>query len=113
MPATARTAAARTAPARRPKNGIRRARTRSVPGRLLLRPGAAAVGARCKWASASSNSQLVMAGLVPAMTFSRAERALGGRHFVLGARIDRHRGPQRARQALEAGLGDMVIVRPI
>src|ERR1019366_10396208 len=44
-------AEARTAPARRPRNGIRRARTRNVPERLRLRPGAAAVGARCKWAS--------------------------------------------------------------
>src|SRR5664279_5422641 len=54
-------------------------------------------------------------GTSPVMTVSGspAERALGGRHLVLGARIDRHRGAQRARQTLEAGLGDMVIVRPI
>ena len=42
-----------------------------------------------------------------------AERPLGRRHFARGARIDRDRRAQRPRQALEAGLGDMVVVRAI
>src|SRR6185312_5750582 len=44
---------------------------------------------------------------------SPAQRAFGGRHFVLGARIDRQRRAQRARQSLEARLGDVVIIRAV
>ena len=41
---------------------------------------------------------------------SAAELTLGGWHFARGARIDRHRRAQRARQTLEAGFGDMMAV---
>ena len=62
--------AARTAPARRPRNGIRRARTRSAPERLRFRPGAAAVRARCKWALRYSHTLNCHSG------HARAKRAI-------------------------------------
>src|SRR5215510_12816841 len=42
-----------------------------------------------------------------------AKRTLRGRHFVLGERVNGHSRPYRACQAFEAGLGDMMIVRPV
>src|SRR3954463_7160930 len=39
---------------------------------------------------------------------SAAELTLGGWHFALIARIDRERCPQRPRQTLETGFGDMM-----
>src|SRR5262245_1050761 len=44
---------------------------------------------------------------------SAAERALGGGHFARRPRIDGDSRPQRPRQTLEAGFGDMVAVLPI
>src|ERR1700738_4052022 len=44
---------------------------------------------------------------------SAAELTLGGWHFARGAWIDRDRGPQRPRQTLETGFGDMMAVLAI
>jgi hypothetical protein len=44
---------------------------------------------------------------------SAAELTFGGWHFPRGAWIDRNRGPQRPRQTLEAGFGDMMAVLAI
>src|SRR3954452_3528301 len=41
---------------------------------------------------------------------STSKLALGRGNFARASRIDRNRRPQRARQPLEAGLGDVVVV---
>src|SRR5438270_10022415 len=51
--------------------------------------------------------------LLPKREASAAERALGRWDLVRGVRVDRNRGPQRARQSLEAGFGDMMIIAAV
>src|SRR5262245_42527692 len=101
MPATADAAASTTAPARRPRTRTRRARRRSARDWARIRALSAAARTRCRWTWFIAFS---LAGT------SAAERTLGRRNFVGRTRIDRDRGAQSARQALEAGLGDMVVV---
>src|SRR5262249_26236643 len=100
--------------ARRPRSKSHPARTRSARERSLSRLDAAAVHARCKWAFFYSGN--VIPSFFPRMTatiWSPANRAFCGRHFILRARINRDCRPQRTCQALEARLGDMVIIAPV
>src|SRR5262249_59578320 len=85
----------------RPRTRSRRARRRSARDWAPIRVPSAGARTRCRWTWFIAFS---LAGT------SAAERTLGRRNFVGRAWIDRDRDPQRARQALEAGLGDMVVV---